>query len=250
MENLTNLASRHLLDPQSEFNSWGQSTLLGDLLAGPTPLIVAFDWVVTSLVVTMTCAIASTGRAPAFVLRVVLTPEFLWVGLHRTALSVMELCKAGPADLVSRFPPVSTSALATPLACDEKWIQQTLELQEFLSFDMTVGCGHPEDVDMDLPPSPPAFAFPEAAATGLMPPPPPARADQPRVRRRYRDDGSVEYELDHPKVEERSTSRLDWVPGNQEYGKSDYRPTGGGLTSGGETPPWKRQNGVVPYSLL
>ncbi|KAJ5632733.1 hypothetical protein N7490_009072 [Penicillium lividum] len=206
---LTNLANRHLLDLQSEFNSWGQSTLLGDLL-----------------VVTITCAIASTGRAPAFVLRVVLTPEFLWVGLHHTALSVMEVCKAGHADLVSRFPLVSTSALATPLTCDEKWIQQTLELQELLSFNMT------------------------AAAMGLMPPPPSPRADQLRVKRRYRDGGSVEYELDHAEVEERSTSRLGWVQGDQDYGKSNYRPTGGGLTSGDETPPWKRQNGVIAFSLL
>lgn len=82
------LAARYL-NGEFEARSWGKTQLLDEFWgeeptdATITPLATTFAPLLAQII----CAISAGGPTPAWVLRVVLTPEFLWLGLHQTAFS-------------------------------------------------------------------------------------------------------------------------------------------------------------------
>ncbi|KAJ5657508.1 uncharacterized protein N7484_001157 [Penicillium longicatenatum] len=233
------LLARRYIGAEFESRAWGESHLFQQLW-GEDPqsnlAIIPLATNLSPLLAHLICAVSTGGLMPAWVLRMVLTPEFLWLGLHQTSFSLMEVGNISPADICRCCPLVAAGNFTTNLSFDESWVAQRAAMELFLrvdppaAYNIAVGTGDPEDIDMDRASTPITSTFPEplAAPPIIHLPPPPMKSKQNR-----RDERSAEVEIE---TEERSSRRLGavlgWVPGNcAEYQTSTFRPSAAGASS-------------------
>ncbi|KAJ6088572.1 hypothetical protein N7486_009833 [Penicillium sp. IBT 16267x] len=174
------LAARYTTG-QYEAHAWGQTHLLNEFWGVEpenatiiTPLATSFAPLLAQLI----CAISAGGLTPAWVLRIVLTPEFLWMGLHQTPFCLMEVGDVSPVDICRHYPLVAGGSIAANLSFDESWVSQCTAMDMHLRVDppalyhIAVGTGHPEDINMDRVLTPVTSTFPEPLAAPPTTPPP------------------------------------------------------------------------------
>lgn len=260
------LAARYI-NGEFEARSWGKTQLLDEFWgeepteATITPLATTFAPLLAQLI----CAISAGGPTPAWVLRVVLTPEFLWLGLHQTAFSkfsrktlpsssnpsspltidstgLMEVGNISPADICRVSPLVTAGVITTNLSYDESWVAQGAAMEQHLRIDppaiynIAVGTGDPNDINMDRPWTPVTPTFPEPlTAPHLITLPPIITLPPPptKPKRGWQDENPGETEIE---TEERSTEmtgvKLGWVNAEyKEYETSSWRPSKGGTSN-------------------
>ncbi|KAJ5889553.1 hypothetical protein N7504_010363 [Penicillium tannophilum] len=237
------LAARYI-NGEFEARSWGKTQLLDEFWgeeptdATITPLATTFAPLLAQLI----CAISAGGPTPAWVLRVVLTPEFLWLGLHQTAFSLMEVGNISPADICRVSPLVTAGVITTNLSYDESWVAQGVAMEQHLRIDppaiynIAVGTGDPNDINMDRPWTPVTPTFPEPLTAPHLITLPPIITLPPaptKPKRGWQDGNPGEAEIE---TEERSTemtgAKLGWVNAEyKEYETSSWRPSDGGTSN-------------------
>lgn len=73
-----------------QFTIWGQGEVFQEVLGqGPSdePAILALAWDISELLGHLVCVV-NPGSAQAWILRIILAPEFIWMGLHQVVAAV------------------------------------------------------------------------------------------------------------------------------------------------------------------
>lgn len=99
---------------QDNLQQWGHVGLLEHVL-GQDPYINAIDWAIDELAAQLVCVINANSTAP-MILRIIVTSDFLWVGIHVVPLSVAS--KSTPSQSIKykkRSKPTLVFALLVPL---------------------------------------------------------------------------------------------------------------------------------------
>lgn len=112
-----------------ELMSWGQLGLLEEALElrSGLPSIAVMDWRLDMLMAHLECVI-NPGTMRAWVLRVVLAPDFIWLGLHQAGM--MDAHTPAPPNVVRHHPAVAEVMLRHKLQFDKDWsvLHSTLRL--------------------------------------------------------------------------------------------------------------------------
>ncbi|KAJ5946080.1 hypothetical protein N7454_002919 [Penicillium verhagenii] len=203
----------------------------------------------------LVCVVGTGASSQAWVLRMVLAPDFVWLGLAPTQLSVEQACSPAGVDSTRHIPLTAVGVFNSTLPLEESWTQLLVALRQHSSavqetrvapvaVTVAEGSGHPEDIDMDRPFTPVAVSYPDSQIPACFDLSRAAAAKQPtKSRRDWRCGNSVETELDKPK--ERSDPARTWVGGDcGGYTTSTWRPNAGVGTSSAP-----KRNGVIPFNM-
>ncbi|KAJ5919179.1 hypothetical protein N7466_010122 [Penicillium verhagenii] len=234
---------------------WGDSRLLGALVSANAAVVIPVAQEVGVMSASLVCVVGTGASSQAWVLRMVLAPDFVWLGLAPTQLSVEQACSPAGVDSTRHIPLTAVGVFNSTLPLEESWTQLLVALRQHSpavqetgvapqDVTMAEGSGHPEDIDMDRPFTPVAVSFSDSQIPTCFDLSRAAAIAQPtKSRRDWRSGNSVETELDKPK--ERSDPARTWVGGDcSGYNTSTWRPNAGVGTSSAP-----KRNGVIPFNM-
>ncbi|CEJ59654.1 hypothetical protein PMG11_08270 [Penicillium brasilianum] len=159
---------------RDNLQQWGQVGLLTQVL-GQDPHIHTIDWAIDELAAQLVCVI-NVNSPDALILRIIVTPDFIWLGFHAVPLGV-----AIPLAVYARFledailhSPLTSGVLSIgSLHFENEW----MALQNSLFGYLGPPEGSPAAIIKMGPVIPPACAdVPETFmidSIPMMPPPPP-----------------------------------------------------------------------------
>ncbi|KAJ5919180.1 hypothetical protein N7466_010123 [Penicillium verhagenii] len=161
---LKNLTRRYT---GGDLSIWGNYKNLEGFFGPHNASITLKDQEIRPWGVNLVCLVG-TGQTPAWVLHIIFTPDFLWLSLAPTPLTV-EACLSKSVQSNRQFPIATSSIITSNRSIDESWMQLLDTFRQHFQASMKSGGsaipssklgvpspmatsdGHPEDIDMDRP---------------------------------------------------------------------------------------------------